>query len=208
VRSNPADEWEVAEHLTHRRLVDDVTFLAVQGMRAGRQTKDDETRQYALVGLVVCGVCGRRMDAHWVHDRPGYRCRHGYSSALPRPADAPRNLYLREDHLLEALAGLLADLPNTGSSLIARRQLDVVNRIRQQRLQIVGSWLGHKLRPEVPRRTAAPPSPQDQTALDMDWTSSGSTTHRNQRPTVAHEQTQSAIIKHGHTALQAGNPTA
>jgi DNA invertase Pin-like site-specific DNA recombinase len=71
VRWNPAEEWEVSEHLTHRPLVDDATFLAVQGMRTARTTKDGETRQYDLAGLVVCGVCGRRMDAHWVHGRPG-----------------------------------------------------------------------------------------------------------------------------------------
>jgi hypothetical protein len=67
VRSNPAEEWEVSEHLTHRPLVDDATFLAVQGVRTTRTTKDGETRHYALAGLVTCGVCGRRMDANWVH---------------------------------------------------------------------------------------------------------------------------------------------
>jgi hypothetical protein len=44
------------------------------------------------------------MDAHWVHDRAGYRCRHGHRSTLSRPADAPDNLYVREDAMLLGLA--------------------------------------------------------------------------------------------------------
>jgi hypothetical protein len=28
-------------------------------------------------------VCGRRLDGHWVHGNPGYRCRHGSTSAHP-----------------------------------------------------------------------------------------------------------------------------
>ncbi|WP_407691362.1 zinc ribbon domain-containing protein [Saccharopolyspora mangrovi] len=57
---------------------------------------------------MVCGECGRRMDAHWVHRRAGYRCRHGYTTATPRPDQAPRNVYVREDHLRDALPGLLS----------------------------------------------------------------------------------------------------
>jgi hypothetical protein len=107
VRWNEVGEWEVSEHLAHAPLVDEATFIAVQRIRAGRPTKDGDAREYALAGLVVCGVCGRRMDAHWVHGRPGYRCRHGYGTATPRPSDAPRNVYAREEHLLETVAGLL-----------------------------------------------------------------------------------------------------
>jgi site-specific DNA recombinase len=39
-----------------------------------------------------------------VNGRPGYRCRHGYTSAQPRPATALKNLYLREDDLLARIA--------------------------------------------------------------------------------------------------------
>jgi hypothetical protein len=47
------------------------------------------------------------MDSHQAHGRPAYRCRHGHSSAKTRPANSPRNLYLREDHLLDRIAELL-----------------------------------------------------------------------------------------------------
>ena len=66
---------------------------------------DGATRSYLLAGLVQCRLCGRRMDAHWVNGRAGYRCRHGYASARVRPPDAPRNLHVREDALLSRMGG-------------------------------------------------------------------------------------------------------
>ena len=44
------------------------------------------------------------MDSHWVHERAGYRCRHGRRSTTSRPADAPDNLYVRVDVMLRGLA--------------------------------------------------------------------------------------------------------
>jgi hypothetical protein len=46
------------------------------------------------------------MDAHWVNNRPGYRCRHGHSSARSSDATRPKNLYIREDHALARLTQL------------------------------------------------------------------------------------------------------
>jgi hypothetical protein len=43
------------------------------------------------------------MDAHWVNDRAGYRCRHGHNSARRTIPDRPRNLYVREDTLIAEL---------------------------------------------------------------------------------------------------------
>jgi hypothetical protein len=142
-------------------------------MRTGRKTKDGDTRQYVLAGLVVCGACGRRMDAHWIHGRPGYRCRHGYSSAVPRPGNALRNVYVREERLLELLPGML---PNTGGTrscpIAGGPEVDLVEGIRQQRLQIVCSPQGQELRRGASRDTAYPPGSQDQAALALDLTSS------------------------------------
>ena len=138
-------------------------------MRTGRTTKDGETRHYVLAELAMCGVCGRRMDAHWVHGRPGYRCRHGYSSAMPRPADAPRNVYVREDRLLEVLPGLLADSDNTRSGLVGGGPTsDPVEVLRLRRLQIVCTHQGQELWREAPRVISSVPSPQGQTALALD----------------------------------------
>lgn len=136
----------MSEHKTHRPLVDDATFLAVEGMRTARATKDGETRHYVMAGLVTYGVCGRRMDAHWVHGRPGYRCRHGYSSAAPRPADAPRNVYVREDRLLELLPGLLVDSDGIGSGPVASGpQPEPVEVLRHRWLQIACTHQGQEL---------------------------------------------------------------
>ncbi|MFD8498051.1 recombinase family protein [Amycolatopsis sp. NPDC059657] len=100
--------WAVSEKVSHPALVDEATFLSVQGMRARRPPKNGSARDYALAGLVTCGLCGRRLDSHWINNRPGYRCRHGHTSARSRPRDFPKNLYVREDHLLATLRVRLA----------------------------------------------------------------------------------------------------
>ncbi|MEU3457262.1 hypothetical protein ABZ671_27205 [Micromonospora sp. NPDC006766] len=41
------------------------------------------------------------MDSHWVHGRPGYRCRHGHTSTRTKTSARPKILYIREDHLLD-----------------------------------------------------------------------------------------------------------
>lgn len=163
-------EWAVSESLTHVPLVDDATFLAVQRMRAARATKDGETRCYRLSGLLVCGVCGRRMDAHWVHGRAGYRCRHGYTSAVSRTADAPRNLYLREDDLLAMLPRVLAEAegrqhgPGRGAS-----PPDPAQQLRDGQLQVVCADHGCQLRQASPSEIVSPSHPQGQMPLDLGW---------------------------------------
>ncbi|MGW4817493.1 hypothetical protein ACWEP4_00610 [Streptomyces sp. NPDC004227] len=50
------------------------------------------------------------MESHWTHHRPGYRCRHGHTSATrPEPGRTP-NAYVREDHVLPHLPALLLRL--------------------------------------------------------------------------------------------------
>ncbi|WP_409187003.1 recombinase family protein [Amycolatopsis sp. VS8301801F10] len=163
VRRNDAVGWEVSERLAHAPLVDEATFLAVQRIRAERRTKDGGTREYALSGLVVCGLCGRRMEAHWVHGRPGYRCRHGYSTATPRPKDGPRNVYVREEHLLQAAAHLLpADRPDG-----TRSPREIREALNDGQLEISCSLEGRELRPAEARQAVCPARPPDQLTLDL-----------------------------------------
>ncbi|WP_197285764.1 recombinase family protein [Nocardiopsis sp. NRRL B-16309] len=79
--NSPAEEqgqeWAVSKKAAHPELVSERDFVAVQAVRAGRLTKDGRVREYLCAGLLLCRMCGRRMDAHWVNDRPGYRCRRG-----------------------------------------------------------------------------------------------------------------------------------
>jgi hypothetical protein len=105
---NDRHEWAVSTHVVHEPLVSEQDFLTVQTVRAEHPSADGGGHAYRLSGKLHCGLCGRRMDSHRVHDRPAYRCRHGHTSARTRPADAPGNLYLREDHLLARIAEYLA----------------------------------------------------------------------------------------------------
>jgi DNA invertase Pin-like site-specific DNA recombinase len=106
--------WVVSAEIAHEPLVSERDFVAAQTARASRVAADGATRTFRLSGLLRCGVCGRRMDAHWVHGRPGYRCRHGYTSARRRPVDAARNLYLREDQLITRIVGYLSEQGHVG----------------------------------------------------------------------------------------------
>ncbi len=167
LRYNPISEWEVSERIAHEPLVDDETFVAVQGLRAAKPSKDGEVRRYLLAGLVVCGLCGRRMDGHWVHGRPGYRCRHGFTSAKRRSDGEPRNLYVREDHLLEALPHLLARTAGPVQEGVGE---ELVDQVREQRLQIHYDGERLKIRPaSLTLKTAEPALRAVQPALALDW---------------------------------------
>ncbi|WP_433498598.1 recombinase family protein [Sphaerimonospora sp. CA-214678] len=104
---NDHSDWVISDGQVHPPLVSEADFVAVQAVRAARATADGDFRRYRLSGLVICGLCGRRMDAHWANQRPGYRCRHGHTSAKTRTSDQPRNLYIREDRLLDILSARL-----------------------------------------------------------------------------------------------------
>ncbi|MGK3206738.1 zinc ribbon domain-containing protein [Amycolatopsis sp. MEPSY49] len=72
-----------------------------------------------MAGLVQCQLCGRRLDSHWVNGRPGYRCRHGHTSARNRPPGLAKNVYVREDHLLDDLRARLAETVGADGTSIA-----------------------------------------------------------------------------------------
>lgn len=112
-----AEEWVVSQTRSHPALVDDATFVAVQGMRTTRKTQDGGTRIYLLAGLVVCGACGRRMDSHTATCRPGYRCRHGHTSARTRPPGRARSVYIAELRLLTELRGQLGETVGEDSAV-------------------------------------------------------------------------------------------
>jgi hypothetical protein len=64
--------------------------------------RNDTAHCYRLTGLLICGICGRRLEGHWVHDRAGYRCRHGHTSARPRD-ERVRSVYWAERRILHQL---------------------------------------------------------------------------------------------------------
>jgi site-specific DNA recombinase len=109
-RWNPVQDWVISKQIVHPPLVTEQDFVAAQAIRAARPTDDGATRVYLLAGLVRCRPCGRRMDAHWVNNRAGYRCRHGHTSAQGASPNRAKNLYVREDHILASLPAHLAVL--------------------------------------------------------------------------------------------------
>ena len=99
-RWNTPDQWIISTAPAHAALVTEADFIAVQGMRA---TREDAKHPYQLAGLLRCALCQRTVEGHWVNHVPGYRCRHGHTSAATPDPGRPKNTYLREDRILAAL---------------------------------------------------------------------------------------------------------
>lgn len=98
---NPRDEWAISPPGAHPALVSEADFLRVQQVTALPQPDDGNHNRYQLTGLVICGLCGRRLEGHWAHGRARYRCRHGHTSASDARPERFKTLYVREDRLLE-----------------------------------------------------------------------------------------------------------
>jgi hypothetical protein len=107
LRWNTADQWVISKDLAHQALVSEADFVAAQQISAMPGPQDGAPHGYVFVGLLRCGNCGRRFDSHWVHGRPGYRCRHGHTTANRRGSRAVKTFYLREDRILERIRNRL-----------------------------------------------------------------------------------------------------
>jgi len=110
VRWNGPEEWVISERVVHPVLVSEADFIAIQGLRAVRE---DARHEYALAGLLRCLICNRAFEGHWVHGTPGYRCRHGHTSARDADPNRPKNSYLPEKAILAKLPLLYTRLTAT-----------------------------------------------------------------------------------------------
>jgi hypothetical protein len=99
----PAADWVISKRVAHPPLVSEPDFIAAQAIRTNPTPADGSTRTFRLAGILNCRQCQRRLESHWVHGRPGYRCRHGHTSAKTASTDHPKTIYLREDDLLASL---------------------------------------------------------------------------------------------------------
>ncbi|MEZ0077171.1 recombinase zinc beta ribbon domain-containing protein [Planotetraspora sp. GP83] len=99
------DGWVISKRPAHPPLVSEADFIAVQGMRADRETTCPD-RRYLLAGMVHCGVCGRRLESCWANNREAYRCRHGHTTANGSDTARPKNVYVRQDRILPHLQAL------------------------------------------------------------------------------------------------------
>jgi site-specific DNA recombinase len=101
------DQWVISKQQAHPALVSEADFIAAQEVTAQPRPRDGRARRYQLVGLLRCGLCGRRLESYWSHGRPAYRCQHGHSSAQPRGPNRLRNVYAREDIMIANIRRLL-----------------------------------------------------------------------------------------------------
>jgi site-specific DNA recombinase len=116
-RWNLPDGWVVSARPAHPALVSEDDFIAAQAINAARgpvprhqPRLPGDGRRYLLAGLLICGICGRRMESAWSNGKPAYRCRRGHTSASrPDPA-RPKNAYVREGIVLAQLPALHSQL--------------------------------------------------------------------------------------------------
>jgi hypothetical protein len=111
---NEDAQWIYSEQLVHPPIIDEPTFKRAQEMLAARRGVRGEhkphraRRPYALRGVLVCGLCERKMQGHWANDAPCYRCRFPSEYALANRVQHPRNVTLRQDAVLPPLDAWLA----------------------------------------------------------------------------------------------------
>lgn len=110
---NDRDDWVWSVDVVHEPLVAVELFEQVQAIVAGHGRGKPRTRQrvlrtYVLRGLVHCGVCQRRMQGQWNHERPYCRCRYPREYALANTVEHPANVYVAEHDVLPVLDGWLA----------------------------------------------------------------------------------------------------
>jgi hypothetical protein len=108
-RWNLPGGWVISDRPAHPALVSEADFIAAQDISAARGPApqgEPVLRRYLLAGLLVCGVCGRRMESAWSNGKPAYRCRPGRTSATAPDPSHPGNTYVREDKLLAYLPAL------------------------------------------------------------------------------------------------------
>lgn len=106
---NDRDAWIVTETPTHDAIVSVELYeraqeIASSGARRTDVRKSPRTSfDYLLSGMIRCGVCGRSMCGQRTHGRPFYRCRVDTNYALTGKLDHPRNVFCREDKVVEGL---------------------------------------------------------------------------------------------------------
>ncbi|WP_085067373.1 recombinase family protein [Catenuloplanes japonicus] len=134
--ANPREDWEISTEIAHPPLVSEADFLAVQQITALPQPDDGNSNRYQLTGLIICGICSRRADGHWVHGRASYRCRHGHNSASNATPGRPKNLYIREDYALAAAAAQYAHLTGGPADI---EPAVLVTRLREHGITLICS---------------------------------------------------------------------
>ena len=137
MRWNPAGEWIWSAEIVQEPVIstqmfqDPQALLATRGRRPVDRKVRPAARPYTLRGLLLCGICARKMQGHWVNDRAHYRCRYPSEYAASKELEHPRNVFLREDRVVPELDRWLASLfapahlPATIKALAEAQEIDV-----------------------------------------------------------------------------------
>jgi site-specific DNA recombinase len=100
MRWNPADQWLFSERIAHPAIIDQEEFQQAQAILVSRgiappksrtaQKPHRRPRVYPLRGVLLCGLCDRRMTRNWNNDQAYYRCRFPAAYALANRVEHPR----------------------------------------------------------------------------------------------------------------------
>ena len=149
MRWNDKDSWVWSDAIAHPPLVavEDFelaqTIMAASGHgRTGTQPRRTR-RHYVLRGLMLCGLCDRKMQSHQAHESASYRCRYPNEYALANHVQHPRNVYVAERDIIPALDTWLL------KAFAPHRLTDTIRQL-------------HAAQPDTGTRAAAP----ELTALD------------------------------------------
>jgi site-specific DNA recombinase len=115
MRWNPVDKWVFSDKAAHPPIISKEDFDLAQATLAGRGSKTQHKqhrtpRAYALRGVMLCGLCGRRMSGKFNNGHAYYLCRFPAEYALANKVDHPKNVYLREADVLGRVDDWLAEL--------------------------------------------------------------------------------------------------
>ena len=114
LRWNDTGKWLWSDKVVQPPIIDRDLFDQVQVMVSGRATMHAAHKPhrrlhpYALRGLVICGLCERRMQSHWTNGVPYYRCRFPAEYALANRVQHSFNVNLREDAVISRVDKWLA----------------------------------------------------------------------------------------------------
>ncbi|WP_026184516.1 recombinase family protein [Salinispora vitiensis] len=109
MRWNDKNSWVWSDTIAHPPLVTVNDFELAQTIMnasgSGRISAQPRKARYPYIlrGLMLCGLCGRKMQSHQAHETAYYRCRYPNEYALANHIQHPRNIYVAERDIVPAL---------------------------------------------------------------------------------------------------------
>ncbi|GAA2405957.1 recombinase family protein [Actinomadura vinacea] len=106
LRWNERDKWVFSSTVVHPVIIEKDVFDRIEGKLATRRCQAGGTKArhhtkhtYALRGVMYCGLCDRKMQAHTYKGYVYFRCRYPEEYALANKVEHPRNLFVRENQV-------------------------------------------------------------------------------------------------------------